>query len=228
MKDLKTKYILTLFTLILLFACGKKNVKVEKVTFNQQLADELSAMVEVDQLAAQNACPPDGYKHLDQAAWEMKKDSIYRAHKIRLEEIINTHGYPGFDLIGGEGEADYWVMVQHSDFDPAFQERVLELLKIEVERKNANSQNFGLLTDRVRLNTNRKQVYGTQVTYIPETGQAIPLPLQDSLTVNERRAYLGFEPIEVYLNDMTLSHFQMNEKYMLELGITEPTLHELK
>lgn len=228
MKDSKTKILLTLLALTLLFACDKKKVEAKKVIFSQQLVDELSAMVAVDQFAARNAFPPDGYKHLDQATWEAKKDSIYRTHKIRLEEILNKYGYPGFDLIGEQGEGDYWVMAQHSDFDPVFQERVLKLLKIEVDRKNANSRNFGLLTDRVRLNTNRKQVYGTQTTYVKETGQAIPLPLEDSLSVNERRASIGLEPIEVYLNDMTLSHFQMNKKFMLELGITEPTLHELK
>lgn len=41
--------------------------------------------------------------------------------------------------------------------------------------------------NRVRLNTSQKQVYGTQVTYNIDSCQAIPMPLLDSLTVNQRR-----------------------------------------
>mgnify|MGYP000961775738 FL=1 len=119
-------------------------------------------------------------------------------------------------------------MVQHCDFDPDFQKEVLQQMKIEVDKGNALSRNYGLLVDRVNLNTGEKQIYGTQITYNRKTGQAYPRDLEDSLNVNKRRKSVGLEPIEVYLNKMTNRHFQMNKEDMIKRGITEPKLYELK
>jgi len=116
-------------------------------------------------------------------------------------------------------------MVQHCDFDPQFQQKVLNLLEIEVSRKNASPSHYGLLTDRLRLNTGRKQLYGTQVTYNLETAQAYPRPTDDSLNLNARRLELGFSTIESYLNDMSQMHFEMNREYYIPKGITEPPIH---
>lgn len=214
-----------LFCLVI-FSCCQPQKGGEEIHFNEELSGELIKMAEIDQMAAWNAFPPEEYKHLTQDEWEIKKDSIYKNHKLRLEEILKIYGYPGFDLVGKEGEKNYWLMVQHSDFDPDFQRQVLELLEKQVEAGNADSRNFGLLTDRVRLNSGEKQVYGTQVTYVKETGQAIPKPLEDSLNVNKRRRTVGLETIEEYLNMMTEMHFEMNKENMLKRGITEPQLYK--
>lgn len=217
-----------LFIIVLIFSIGCKksgsNKKANEI--NEALTTELAKMVVVDQLAAWNAQPPEDFEYLSQEEWEAKKDSIYRNHKERLEEILNQYGYPGFDLVGQEGERDFWLMTQHADFDPEFQKRVLVQLKTEVDRGNANGANFGLLTDRVNLNLGNQQVYGTQVTFLEATGQAIPKPLVDSLQVNLRRASVGLEPIEEYLNDMTQLHFDMNKEYLISKGITEPIFYD--
>lgn len=214
-----------LFTLLTTISCGSKKADSREVVFDQGLANALEEMAAVDQFAARNAFPPEGYTHLSQEDWIAAKDSIYRSHKVVLEEILNEHGYPGYDHIGKDGEKNYWLMVQHCDFDPEFQTQVLEALQAQVQKDNANARNFGLLKDRVQLNTGQKQIYGTQVTYVQKTGQAIPKPLLDSINVNERRAELGFPPIEVYLNQMTISHFEMNKANLAEHGITEPKLY---
>lgn len=97
-------------------------------------------------------------------------------------------------------------------------------MKKEVDRNNAHAQNYAYLTDRVRLNTSQKQVYGTQVTYNIDSCQAIPMPLVDSLTVNQRRKQLGLPPIEVYLNEMSGLHFMMNKAEYEKQGILKPKL----
>lgn len=116
-------------------------------------------------------------------------------------------------------------MVQHSDKDVDFQSRILEKLKIEVENKNADGSNYGLLTDRVKINRGEKQIYGTQVTYNAQ-GQAYPKSLVDSVNVNKRRAEVGLDPIEQYLNIMTEMHFEMNTETLKSRGIYEPRLYQ--
>lgn len=218
--------IITIGLLVLLISCNNQIQEKNEVRFNQDLADELKTRAELDQTAAW--IRQGKFKEYSEAEWKAYKDSVFTTNKVFLEKVLNQYGYPGYDLVGQEGENDYWVMVQHCDFDPAFQARVLEKLKQQVEIENADGRNFGLLTDRVNLNTGKKQIYGTQVSYVPETGQAIPKPLNDSLNVNARRKSVGLEPIEEYLNNMTESHFLMNKDNMLQRGITEPKLYEVE
>jgi hypothetical protein len=195
-----------------------------KIEFNQKLADELKTMAEVDQIAAY--VPQGKYKQWSTEKWDNFKDSVFTTHKKRLEEIFENVGYPGYSLVGEKGSQNFWLMVQHCDSDPAFQSRVLEKLKIEVDNKNADGSNYGLLTDRVKINTGEKQVYGTQVSY-NSLGQAYPKDLADSVNVNKRRAEVGLEPIEEYLNMMTQMHFEMNKEYLKSKGITKPILYKM-
>jgi hypothetical protein len=143
---------LTMFIGLSLFSCkqtSKKSSDVWMIEFNQGLADELKSMAVIDQVAAY--IPQGKYKQWTRERWEKFKDSVFATHEVRLEKIFDEFGYPGYDLVGKEGSNNFWLMVQHSDRDTEFQARVLEKLKIEVENKNADGRNFGLLTDRVKI-----------------------------------------------------------------------------
>lgn len=197
----------------------------KKVVFNQELVNELQKMAVVDQIAAN--VPQGKYKEFSETQWKTFKDSVFTTHQKRLEEIFNTHGFVGFDLAGETGSQHFWLMVQHSDHAPEFQEKVLQKMKIAVHNKNAIASNYALLTDRVRVNTGKPQVYGTQVTYNFKTGQAYPKNLGDSLQVNERRKAIGIVSLEEYLNDLTALHFEMNKTYYKSIGITKPNLYKV-
>ena len=218
-----------IFSFIFL-GCKEKNTDKNKpdlkTEFNQELADELERMVEIDQIVASNAFPPEKYSHLTQEKWELFKDSVYLKNQKRAKEIFDEFGFVGFDLAGENGSRNFWLIAQHSDHNPEFQKEVLVEMKKEVDKQNAISTNYGLLVDRVNLNTGKAQVYGTQVTYNMNNGQAYPKKLADSLNVNKRRKSIGLEPIEEYLNGMTEMHFEMNKENYLKKGITKPTLYE--
>ena len=193
----------------------------QEVQFDQELATQLSEMATVDQLYAGI---PQGNHEGDWDAWMILRDSVNRSHQKILKSVIDRSGYPGFDRVGEAGESDFWVMVQHSDFDPAWQEEVLTLLKIEVAATNAAPAHVALLTDRVRVNTGRPQLYGTQ-RHFNELQQAYIKDLEDREHVNERRAALGMETLEEYLNEATLFHFEMNKEQFKKEGITKPVLY---
>lgn len=215
---------------IALFGCKEKTSEKKeiqkKVEFNQNLADELKKMAEIDQIAAY--IPQGKYKELTSEQWNSFKDSVFTTHQKRLKEIFDKYGFVGFDLAGEEGSQNFWLMVQHSDHNPNFQKEVLEKMKVQVEKQNAEPSNYGLLVDRVNLNTGKPQIYGTQVDYNFDVAQAFPKNLADSANVNERRKSIGLEPIEEYLNRMTLMNFEMNKKFFFEKGITEPKLYKVE
>lgn len=216
---------------LLMLGCKEKvsdkKVHEKKVEFNQELAQELQEMVQIDQLAASNAFPPEKFSHLSQEEWEAFKDSIFRNHQKRAEKILEKYGFVGYDLAGKEGSRNFWLIVQHSDHNPAFQNEALERMEIEVKKENAEPSSFGLLVDRVKLNTGEKQIYGTQVAYDTNTGQAYPKTLADSSNVNQRRKSIGLEPLEIYLNRMSEMHFEMNKREYIKKGITGPKLYKV-
>lgn len=215
---------------LLLFGCKektseKREIK-EKLEFNQELANELKKMAEIDQIAAY--IPQGEYKKMTDIQWNSYKDSVFTTHEMRLKQIFKQYGFVGFDLAGKEGSQNFWLMIQHSDHNPDFQKEVLEKMKIEVDKGNAKPSNYGLLVDRVMLNIGKQQVYGTQVDYNMETGQAFPRNLKDSSEVNKKRKSIGLEPIEEYLNGMSEMHFEMNKEGYIKKGITEPKLYKIE
>ncbi len=222
------KFIVCMLLFVFLIACKETKTETvqkeqipQEVSFDQELVTALEKMTEVDQLYAGI---PQGEHEGDWDAWMILRDSVNRSHQIFLKNIIDTSGYPGFDRVGEAGESDFWVMVQHSDFDPVWQEEVLVLLKAEVKAKNASPAHVGLLTDRVRVNTGRPQLYGTQ-RHFNDLQQAYSKDLEDPEHVNERRAALGMETLEEYLNEATLFHFEINKEQFKKEGITTPVLY---
>ena len=215
---------------LLLIGCKEKKIEttpvVEKTELNIQLIQKLNRSLEVDQLAASNAFPPENYSDYSQEKWDLFKDSIYRSHQNLIAEIIQNNGYPGYSLVGKNGANIAFIIVQHSDHNPEFQKKYLELMEIEVEKGNDDASNYALLTDRSNLNNGAKQIYGTQVAYNFNISQAYPKNLKDSINVNKRRKALGLEPIEIYLNRMSEINFEINKKGYLKNGLTEPKLYK--
>jgi len=201
-------------TLLLVLNCY---AGAQQKPINQALADSLAQWTILDQTAA----GPRQGKTKDMSATEKKRysDSVFALNGKRLKAIFERYGYPGFSLVGKKGSNDFWLMTQHCDHDVAFQEKVLAAMWAKVRLHDADAKNFAFLTDRVRVNTGRKQLYGTQVTYNTDSCQAIPKPLEDSLHVNERRKQIGMESLESYLNWMSQAHFEMNKAVYEKKGI---------
>ena len=78
-------------------------------------------------------------KEADQAFRKHMQELMEAEHarSRRIREIIEQHGWPGASLVGEDGASAAWLLVQHADDDPAFQERALELMRGAVERGDA-------------------------------------------------------------------------------------------
>ena len=187
------------------------------------MTNELKRMKKVDQIAAY--IPQGEYTKMSEIEWNSIKDSVFVTHQKRIEEIFNEFGFVGYDLAGKDGSDNFWVIVQHSDHLPKFQEKVLEEMKRQVDKENATPEYYGYLVDRVNINIGKEQVYGTQFDY-NEFGQAFPKNITDTTGINARRISLGLTPMVERMNEMTLFHFEMNKEYFEEKGITQPKLYK--
>lgn len=153
--------------------------------FDQALHDELVQMLADDQHERTELAPEQ---------W----NDVERAE--RLDEILDEHGWPAFDLVGEDGEDAAWAIAQHADHDVELQRRALDLLRDAVAAGQGSPGNLAYLTDRVALNSGESQTYGTQAGCDGPT--AAPAPLEDPDGVDERRAEVGLPPLAEYLDEI--------------------------
>lgn len=166
---------------------------------NEELAAELARMAAEDQRIRR---PPKGsarkmVRPLD-AKCAMEYRRIDGENTEGLRRILAEHGWPGRSLVGDKGAHDAWLIAQHADHHPAFQREALDLLTEAVARGEARPRELAYLTDRVRVNEGRGQVFGTQMRP-DENGMPVPQPIEDPERVDQRRTEVGLEPFDQYL-----------------------------
>ena len=131
---------------------------------------------------------------------QRKWDETDRANEIKAKKIIGKFGYPGYNLVG-ETSDDFWAIVQHCDDDVPFQEHVLALMEKEINKNNASKRNYAYLMDRVLVNKNQKQIYGTQLSRDDKTGKFSPFPLKYPQAIDKLRKQMDLEPLADYVKN---------------------------
>ena len=164
---------------------------------DEELAAELARMAAQDQRIRKPGSRRAFVERLDsQTALEHRR--IDAANVERLRQIISRHGWPGRSLVGDRGAHDAWLIAQHADHQPEVQRQALKLLAEAVADGEATARELAYLTDRVRVNEGREQLFGTQMRP-DENGAPIPAPVEDPERVDERRAEVGLEPFDQYV-----------------------------
>jgi len=115
-------------------------------------------------------------------------------HNWRIHKLIKEYGYPSQKLIGKRGMRDFWLLVQHQDFDLELQKACLKHCDFEPREK-------AYLTDRTLVNTGEKQLYGTQF-HRDKKGVLVPRPIKDKENLDKRRKRVGLKPFQKYAEEM--------------------------
>lgn len=79
-----------------------------------------------------------------------------------LKSEVAADGWFRSSVEGERASRAAWLIAQHADNEPSFQNEVLRLLAPLVEAGEANAANYAYLYDRVASGSNRPQRYGTQ------------------------------------------------------------------
>ena len=141
--------------------------------------------------------------------WDAALD---RCHVDRLKVILAEYGWLDRSVVGEECAQALWLLVQHADHDPEFQQSALAELSDAVCRGKADPRDEAFLIDRVRVNTHRPQVYGTQF-YIDEHGVFGPRKIEDAEHLDERRAVVGLEPFRDYQKRLQKRQSEFDQPY---------------
>lgn len=111
-----------------------------------------------------------------------------------VKSILAMSDFPT-DARFGEGTLrSLRLLVQHADSDVEFQTEMLEAFLANPETLDPPA--LALLTDRVRVNQGKAQIYGTQLEC--QDGAYRPKRVEDPATLDERRASVGLEPFDEY------------------------------
>jgi hypothetical protein len=156
------------------------------------LRRELLAM-EVEDQAARSAW----IAQMDDPALRDAVMAIDARTTARMREIVAEHGWPGRKLVGDDGAAAAWLLVQHADQHRDFQKQCLALLEAAVAAGDAEPRHLAYLHDRVAVAEQRPQRYGTQ---FGEDGE--PAPIEDEANVDARRAAVGLGTMAEYREEM--------------------------
>jgi hypothetical protein len=182
------------------------------LVMDEQLAAELARMAAEDQRIRR---PPKGsvrtmVRRLDpKTAMEYRRIDAENADRLR--QILSDHGWPGKSLVGEQGAHDAWLIAQHADHQPAVQRQALELLTDAATSGEATPRELAYLTDRVRVNEGRGQVFGTQMRP-DENSVPVPAPIEDRERLDDRRAEVGLEPFDQYLRGFE-RHFEDGQRW---------------
>lgn len=122
---------------------------------------------------------------------------IDRKNTKRMKEIVRKYGWPKISMVGINGSAGAWLLVQHADHDIKFQEHCLRLLKEAANKKEAHLKYVAYLMDRIFVNKKRPQIFGTQF-YLNKNGEMIPRKIKDVKNLSRRRKKFGFGSFQIY------------------------------
>jgi len=162
---------------------------------NNKLIGQLTQLKERD-VTTNNKLLSEGrlYGQYDQ---ELRKVHIENAHA--LDEIITEHGWPTISKVGIEGTRLAWLVAQHAICTPYLQRKFVSLLSEAAEKGDAPKKQLALLSDRIRFNEGKPQIYGTVLDW-NEQGE-FTCELENPEKVNKLRKTVGLPPFEEALEE---------------------------
>jgi hypothetical protein len=125
----------------------------------------------------------------------------------RMLEIIKQHGWPGPELVGLDGGAAGFLMVQHAELQ--VQQALFPLADRAYRDGALSGPNYALLLDRIRVREGKRQLYGTQAKDFSEWKGKEPAfePIEDEANVDRRRAEVGLPPLAEYREMLKRMYF---------------------
>lgn len=124
---------------------------------------------------------------------------VHRENAVALARIVAERGWPGSALVGPDGCRVAWLIAQHAICTPDLQRGFLRALEGAAKSGDAPIRQVAMLTDRIRFNEGRPQVYGTVLDW--DEGGELGCELEDPAQVDARRAAAGLPPFEEALGE---------------------------
>ena len=168
---------------------------------NKELQNELIKMYVDDQAVRGNVMRDIIYKYKVDTLQISNQNGVMvdSRNRDRLQEIFRESGFPTKKDVGKEAMNGIFLMIQHADGDKEWQKSQLKNIETAVKNGDMNGQNYAYLFDRIKINSNQKQRYGTQFAKVdPINGTVELAETEDLKNLDTRRREIGMMPIAMY------------------------------
>lgn len=115
-----------------------------------------------------------------------------------LKTLVEVHEWLKISRFGEKTDNEAWVLVANSERDRAFQARILKILEKLWPAKETSPRNVAFLTDQLAVGEGKPQTFGTQ-GQCTGPGTWTPHAITQADAVDERRAQMGLEPLQDYV-----------------------------
>ena len=126
-----------------------------------------------------------------------------RRNTARLREIVSAHGWPGRSLVGEDGAAAAWLLLQHTNSrvttirsadGDEFCRSCVPLLRDAVARGDAHPRHLAAIADSLRLANSEPPEFASLGEQYHD-GRTATWQNADLAAVDERRAAIGLRPL---------------------------------
>ncbi|WP_242106988.1 type 2 lantipeptide synthetase LanM [Luteimonas aquatica] len=132
-------------------------------------------------------------------------DALTAAGLQWLAQVIGEHGWPTRAMVGKRACEFAAQLIQHAEQEEAgLQGRCLRLMTEAAARGEVPMRHVAYLTDAWRLNTGRKQLYGSK--FVKRRGRLVPCPIARPRQVDARRRQMGLPPLAEYQRALQRLH----------------------
>ncbi|MGQ0828698.1 MAG: DUF6624 domain-containing protein [Bacteroidota bacterium] len=128
-----------------------------------------------------------------------QKDSI---NLFIVLNVIEKYGWLGRDIVGGIGNSALSLVLQRTELK--IQEKYLPVMREAFKKDDVDVYDLAAMEDIVALKQGKKQIYGSQLKKADEKKYYI-LPIEEPEAVNERRAKIGLNTMNDYLQNWRMA-----------------------
>jgi len=122
-----------------------------------------------------------------------------------LELLLQEKGWPKRSQVGPAAAGAAFFVIQHSNAEA--QQKYISMFEKRCRENEADCNQYALMFDRMRMNQNLPQRFGTHHYLDPAAGKTDELyPLEDETTVDEWRKEIGLEPLNDYLKRANIKY----------------------
>ena len=164
-------------------------------TPNKKLSDELIKLVNKTEGIIYHGIEGK----LANDALRKRVDEARVENNARLCQILKEFGWPTPVEVGKDGVGAMIYLVRNSR-QPDLQADLLPVIIAAVKRGDAEKGEVADLVDRMRVDSGRKQLFGTQVKVI--NGFLVLAPIEGEAQVDARRKQFGLVPLADHLREL--------------------------
>lgn len=185
-----------LWTMLILTACSSDSILEKRLLMMYERDQSIRHQI----IELTKAVTTKGQKDLiDSLIQTIDLQKQIDQENINIIDSLLQKGVP--KRLSKEAYKAIWIIIDHSEL--ASQEKYLPHIKQMADEGKINFYDYATLFDRIEMNNNRPQRYGTQLIQFGtlDSPQLYLWPIENYHTLDSLRSQIGLQSIDEYLNE---------------------------